>query len=240
MEFKTDAIVVKSADYKDNDKLLTLFTADRGILRATIRGVKKPNSKLNFAAQPFALCEYVLVEKGGFYTVKSAYMHDGFYPLRTDVVSFYAANAAMSVCLATLPDGAENKTLFIALCQALRELAYSDLDRAETLVSFLLTAASEHGYAVDLDGCGVCGGEIGENPRFDFSLGCFTCPTCGGGERASESTYHVLRKCAGLDFDERKTAGGRKRALRLMRVYLGEKTEETFPCIAETLQIYQE
>lgn len=240
MEFKTDAIVLKSADYKDNDKLLTLFTANHGILRATIRGVKKPQSKLNFAAQPFAFCEYVLVEKGGFYTVKSAYMYDGFYPLRTDVVSFYAANAAMSVCLSVLPENVANETMFIALAQTLRELAYSDMDRVEPLVTFLLTAASENGYAVDLDGCGVCGGEIGENPRFDFSLGCFICSNCGGGERASESTYHVLRKCAGLDFDENKTAGGKKRALRLMRVYLGEKTEESFPCIGETLQIYEE
>ena len=59
MEIKTEAVVLGSTDYKDNDKLLTLFSPTMGKITANIRGVKKPKAKLAFAAQPFAFCEYI-------------------------------------------------------------------------------------------------------------------------------------------------------------------------------------
>ncbi|MBQ8375060.1 MAG: DNA repair protein RecO [Clostridia bacterium] len=240
MEWKTDALMLGAIDYKDNDKLLTLFTAERGIVRASIKGVKKPSAKLNFAAQPFAFAEYVLVEKGEFYTVKSAYLYDGFYPLRSDIERYYAANSVAEVCKAVAPEHERIETLLVATVQALKELAYTDADCVETLVGYMLLAAGEAGYFIDLDGCGVCGGEIEGEPYFDFDAGHFTCQSCGGGQRASVSTYHTLKKCAALEYDEALVRGGKKRALRLMKVFLGEKTEADLSCVGELLRLCEE
>ena len=91
MEVKTDAVVLKAIDYKDNDKLLTLFSPSLGKITAGIKGVKKPKAKLAFAAQPFCFAEYVLAERGGRYTVTAAYLHESFFELRADVEAFYAA-----------------------------------------------------------------------------------------------------------------------------------------------------
>jgi DNA repair protein RecO (recombination protein O) len=237
MERKTDAVVLGARDFKDNDKLLTLFTAERGILRVKIRGVKKPTSKLNFATQPFAFAEFVLVEKGEYYTVKTAYLYDGFYALRNDVVKFYAASGVLAAANVSANENEEFRPLFIATVQALKELCYTEANALETLISYLLLAAGEGGYFVDLSGCGVCGGEVDGAPYFDFGAGHFVCSKCGGGSRASESTYHVLRKCAGLDYDESKLQGGRRRALRLMKVFLSEKMETDFPVLGDLLQI---
>lgn len=227
-------------DYKDHDKLLTLFTAERGIVFTGIKGVRKPNAKLAFAAQPFAFAEYVLVEKGDNNTVKSAYLYDGFYPLRLDVERFYAASGIAAVCRAIAPDGERLHSLFVATVQAIKELAYAETDPIETLVGYMLTAAGEAGYYVDLDGCGICGSEINGEPYFDFDAGHFTCAECSVGSRASVSTYHTLRKCAALEYDESKTPGGKKRALRLMKAFLESKTETEFACIGELLQICTE
>ena len=54
MEVKTEGLVLRATDYKENDKLLTLFSPTLGKITAGARGVKKPTAKLNFAAQPFA------------------------------------------------------------------------------------------------------------------------------------------------------------------------------------------
>ena len=43
---KVNGIVVKSSDYKDNDKLVTLVTFELGKITCLARGVKKPNAKL--------------------------------------------------------------------------------------------------------------------------------------------------------------------------------------------------
>ena len=64
MEEKVDALVLRSANYRDDDKILTLFTLQQGKVTAAAKGVKKAGAKLKFAAQPFCFAEYVLAKKG--------------------------------------------------------------------------------------------------------------------------------------------------------------------------------
>ncbi len=239
MEFKTDALVLRATDYKENDKLLTLFTPSRGKLTAGIRGVRKAKAKLSFAAQPFCFAEYVLAEKSGRHTVISAYLYDGFFSLRTDIVRYYAACSVLEICNALLVEDGESEALFIAAVEALKNFSLTEGDAAEILLSFCLTALHESGYMLDLDDCGVCGGEVKGEVYFDFEAGYFTCSSCASGVRASEATYETLRKCAGLTYAEEKTSGGRKRALRLMKTYLAEKTEEEYPCFGEFIRLYE-
>ena len=76
MEEKVRAVVLRGVDYKDNDKILTLFSLESGLITAAIRGVKKAGAKLKFAAQPFCFCEYVLSVKGDRRSVTSAEIID--------------------------------------------------------------------------------------------------------------------------------------------------------------------
>ncbi|MBQ8885517.1 MAG: DNA repair protein RecO [Clostridia bacterium] len=240
MEFKTEAIVLKAVDYKENDRLLTLFTPSRGKLLATIRGVRKPKAKLNFAAQPFCFSEYVLAERAERYTIVNAYLYDGFFPLRADIGRYYAACTLLEICDALLVEDNGNEGFFVAAAEGLKALAHGEGNEADALLSFALAALRESGYMLDLDGCGVCGGEIGNGAYFDFGAGCFTCAECASGVRASESTYQTLRKAAGLTFEEGKLEGGRKRALRLINAYLAEKTERDYPCFGEFIRLFSE
>ena len=241
MEIKTDAIVLQSMDYKDNDKLLTLFSPALGKITAGIRGVKKPTAKLAFCAQPFCFAEYVLAEKGGRYTVTGAYLHESFFDLRLDIDRFYAACAMAEVCRAILMENEEYEGLFVGFIEGLKALALGQEDHAEALISFILVALRESGYPIDLSYLEECDGEIGDKIWFDFSDGRFTAfDRCVQGERASVSTYHTLRKCAGLTYDERQTSGGKKRALRLLRAFLYEKTEEEYKNLGEVIRLTED
>lgn len=55
MEEKINALMIRSVDYADNDKILSLFSLEQGVISAKIRGVKKAGAKLKFAAEPFCL-----------------------------------------------------------------------------------------------------------------------------------------------------------------------------------------
>ena len=238
MEIKSNGIVLKSIDYNESDRLLTLFTAEKGKLTVGIRGVRKKGARLAFASQPFCFAEYILVQKGDKYTVKSAYLYDGFYPLRTDIVRYYAASAALSVCQSLLGEEEKADGTFVALLQALKTISYGEGDPAEPLTEFLLSALLTAGYGISLDGCGYCEGEIGEKPYFDFSGGCFCCEDCAKGVRASLSTYHFLRKCGGLFYDEEKISGGARRALKLIKTFLGTRLDFNATCLDEFLKLY--
>lgn len=241
MEVKTEAIVLRAVDYKDNDKILTLFSPSLGRITAGAKGVKKPTAKLSFAAQPFCFAEYILAEKGGRYTVTGAYLHESFFSLRYDIVRFYAACALAEVCLTILYENESHEGLFIALIEGLKALSLAEEDAAEAVIAFMLVALRESGYPLDLSYAEECDGDIGDKIWFDFSDGKFSSfDRCVQGERASISTYHTLRKCAGLTYDEDALAGGRKRALRLLKAFLCEKTEERYENLSELIRLYED
>ena len=45
-EIKLKGIVIKADDYKDSDKIVTIFSAEKGLIRARARGVKKIRQSL--------------------------------------------------------------------------------------------------------------------------------------------------------------------------------------------------
>lgn len=241
MDVKTDAIVLQSIDYKDNDKLLTLFSPALGKITAGIKGVKKPTAKLAFSVQPFCFAEYVLAEKNGRYTVTGAYLHESFFSLRYDIVRFYGACAAAEICRVILQENEKYEGLFVALIECLKQLSLVESDVAEALIAFILVVLQESGYPIDLGYLEETDGDVGDRLWFDFADGRFApFELCVQGKRASLSTYHVLRKCAGLSYEESVCDGGAKRALRLLKAYLTEKTEERYENLSELIRLYEE
>ena len=53
----SEAVVLKSQDYKEDDKIITIFGEKTGKLRAVVKGVKKSNSKLRGAVQGFSVTD---------------------------------------------------------------------------------------------------------------------------------------------------------------------------------------
>ena len=241
MEIKTEAVVLQSIDYKDNDKLLTLFSPSLGKITAGIRGVKKPKARLGFCAQPFCFAEYVLAEKGGRYTVTGAYLHESFFELRVDLLRFYAGCAAAEICRVLAVENDRHDALFVAFIECLKALCLAEENEADALIEFVLVALRESGYPIELGLLESCDGDIGSQLRFDFADGTFDAfGRSENGVKASVSTYHTLRKCAGLTYDEHALVGGRKRALRLIKVFLTEKTETRFESLGEFIRAYEE
>lgn len=135
MELKVDALVVRTADYGESDRMLTLFSLQNGKISAAAKGVRKAGAKLRFAAQPFCFAEYVLAQKGERYTMISASGTDGFYELRQDIGKFYAAASLAGLCDAVLPEGIVNEELFLRAVNSLKEMCEGDA--ALALISFL-------------------------------------------------------------------------------------------------------
>ena len=247
MEFKADALVLRAADWGEYDKIVTLFTAERGKLSAALKGVKRAGAKLKFAAQPFCFAEFVFVEKSGRNTVISASLHDGFYALREDIACYYAAVVLCEACDQLLFEGIESPTLFLAAVRTLEALSLcaegaggeGRLEDGESgssyvLLQFLLTALKEAGYPVSAGDCPHCGEQLSGRMRFDMESGAFGCAACGGGVPASESTYLAVRAALGQGGEA--TADGVKRALRLLSAYFSCKTSE-LPSLEEYLRL---
>lgn len=238
MEEKTDAIVLRSVDYRDNDRILTLFTADRGKITASMKGVRKKEAKLRFASELFSFSEYVFAVKGGRNTVVSASLYDGFFPLRESIGKFYAACCVAEICDLLLPEGVEGGSFFIDAVNAVKSVCYGD--ERQALAVFLGKAIRFAGFTLDLSACGSCGRRI-RSPKkvyFDFSTGRFSCAECMQGTAASGCTYEYLKKCEGDSYDEALLSDDAvKRSIRLLKTYFCAKTESELSSLNEYIKI---
>ena len=238
MEKVINAVMLRSVDYGENDKILTLLSAESGKISAGIKGVKKAAAKLKFAAQPFCFAEYVLSQRGERYTVINASECESFYDLRTDVNKFYAASAACEAANALTLEGDECREVFYALVKALSEMCEGGESLA--LINFLLFSLKQSGYGINAEDCAECGAPLlGEAKlKFDMESGSFTCAECGNGQGASRVTYNVIRKLQGKSFEEDYIAAdGEKRALRLLREYVSYKLNLAFKSLSEYIRL---
>ena len=145
MEWKVDALVLRTADYGDNDKMVTLFSLQKGKISAALKGVKKAGAKLKFAAQPFCFAEFVLAERGGRHTLVSASCHESFFALWTEAI--YPASAVLEIADAVASEGAVCTDFFLHTVEALRNMTAGDVK--EALAAYLLCALDECGIPVD-------------------------------------------------------------------------------------------
>ncbi len=228
--------MIRAADYGENDKILTLLTAERGKLTAGIKGVKKAGAKLKFAAQPFCLAEYVLAGRGGRYTVIQASESESFYDLRCDINKFYAACALCEAASALSFEEDASPRMFLSCVEGLKDMCTGD--ECFALIKFLSGALALSGYGFSAGVCAECGKDLAgeEKLRFDMESGRFTCWDCGTGFGVSASTYVVLRAAEGRPCGE-ITDDGKKRALRLLREYYALKTDSRCTSLSEYLRL---
>ncbi|MGN1372934.1 MAG: DNA repair protein RecO [Candidatus Coproplasma sp.] len=236
-EVKVNALMLRAVDYRENDKILTLLTAERGRITAGIKGVKKANAKLKFAAQPFCFAEYILAERGGRYTVTQASECESFYELRCDVDKYYAACAVCEAAINFTEEGDGGSEIFALCIKALRDMCVSDQKSA--LITFLLTVLKVCGYGINVSQfCPVCGSrlEAAEKLRFDLRSGTFTCWDCSSYAGVGAETFKALLiaegKASGAASEE-----GKKRALKLLREYMVNKLDVRCVCLTDYINL---
>ncbi len=70
--FNCRGLIIRSSDYKEKDRLLSVLTADRGLITICAKGVAKPGATLAFVSMPYMLCDFVVSVSHGYYYLKDA------------------------------------------------------------------------------------------------------------------------------------------------------------------------
>lgn len=235
MEEVVKGIMLGGVNYGENDKILNVFTMEKGVVSARIKGVKKAGAKLKFCSEPFCFAEYVLFCSGEKSSVIGASLIDSFYPLRENLDKFYCASATAEFVRRFLKSGMVSPETFSLVCNTLKELAYGDEEPFSVCVKFFLSVLRLSGYGLNLDGCVSCGNEINERPFFDAESGGFFCEKCASGGR--EINYATLRALIKAENGERLGREEAKFALRLIEFYVGVKTEEKLTSLKQLIRL---
>ena len=168
IQTENTAIVLRHADYRDYDRMVTLFSPSRGRIDAAIRNCRKPKSHNLNAGELFALGDYMLYESGGHATVTSVHLIETFYPLRQDYDRLTCGTYLLSLTEAVVEPEQEMQELFMLLLHTLSRLAFSDQPWRPLLAGFLLHFAACEGFKPRLNHCVFCSERIGEQGPFFF------------------------------------------------------------------------
>ncbi len=180
MFLKTDGLVVRQVNYKDNDQILTVLTKEHGLMTLKARGVRSRSSRLKGACQLLAYSEFTVFENRGFHTIDEANAIQMCPELRTDIALRSRAASFAQVAEVLSQEDMPNPELLSLTLNALyalcRRLCTPELVKA----AFELRAACLGGYTPELSGCAVCGDP--EPDRFDVRGGILCCASCSAGE----------------------------------------------------------
>lgn len=224
-----NGIVIGYADYRDNDRILTLFTEENGRVDCKARNCRKPTAPLLACSQPFVYGEYTIFFSKEHGTLNNCEIREHFYALREDPDRFLAASCVAALCQAVVEPDAPNASLFYLLYYTLSFLAYSESDSRDILLGFILHFLDRTGYQPALTFCASCHRDVRTDPVLYFSpkAGGTVCATCARGDKPiSKLALEAMRRILLLDDRDlekiRLTDPLRKEILSALTLDLGE------------------
>lgn len=180
--YSTDAVVLGSHKLGDADRVVTLFTADRGKVPTVVKGVRKVKSRFGGRLEPFTQLQVQLHEGRNLHTLTGADTVKTHAAVRDEPAAYRAALSFIEMLGRATPDFEKRPRSFNLLVNYLKEMdAAAQAVRNAVVVTLgaelkLLLLA---GFLPHLDDCAACGSKEGL-PRFSAEVGGALCENCGG------------------------------------------------------------
>ncbi|MET0558325.1 MAG: DNA repair protein RecO [Solirubrobacterales bacterium] len=193
---KTEAIVLRSIRYGEADRILHLYSRQRGRIGAIAKGARKPRSRFGGRLEPFFRLDLVLHEgRGDLLTVTSVSTLDGYPRLRSSGPALSAGARACDAVLRLLDSAEPNPPAYNLLCRYLSlldEVGDDQGARLEAALSFRLKLALAAGFAPELASCASCG-EAEHIVGFSGAAGGVVCASCEAGSfELSEGAHSFM------------------------------------------------
>lgn len=196
--FRAASVVLRHSDWGEADRLLVLYTRERGKVRAIVKGARKLTSRKAGHLEPFTYVTLQLAKGRDLLIVTQAETVNAFLTLHEDLVKTgYAAYVVELLDRFTHEEEGGNPTLFKLLVETLDRIE-KDSDSWLSVRYYEMRLLDFIGFRPQLFECANCGREIlAEDQFFSFKAGGAICPRCGQGlpniTRISLETLKYLR-----------------------------------------------
>jgi DNA repair protein RecO (recombination protein O) len=173
--YTTEAVVLRTIRFGEADRVLHLYTADRGRVGAVAKGVRKTMSRFGGRLEPLSHVELVLHQGSGeLQTITGVQLVRSHQAARDDFYRLSVGLIGAEAMLRLFPEQERNERAFIALTRFLdlldetpRAAGRAALDPLG--LAFQLKLLWLSGYLPHLTSCAECGAEdatlVGYSPR---------------------------------------------------------------------------
>jgi len=200
------------------DRIITLLTRERGVVRAVAKGVRKTSSRFGGRLEPFMHVDLQLAEGRSLDIITQV---ETLNPFARDLGSDYPAYTAGTAMLETAErlvseDGEPAVQQVQLLVGALKALVGGRSTPSLILDSYQLRALAVAGFAPSFDACARCGAvpdSGGSHRSFHAPSGGILCPDCrvSGSAAPSPVTVALLAALLVGDWEAVEAADDRSR-----------------------------
>jgi DNA repair protein RecO (recombination protein O) len=188
---KTEAIVLRSIRFGEADRVLHLYTPQRGRVSAIAKGVRRAKSRFGGRLEPFFRLQLVLYEgRSDLLTVTSAETLAGHPRLREDGAALDTAARACDAVGRLFDDGDPHAGVYHLLSN---ELALLNADPARAgranALAFRLKLLLAAGFSPQLAACASCGAKE-HLAGFSGAAGGVVCTACEAGAFPLDEAAH--------------------------------------------------
>jgi DNA repair protein RecO (recombination protein O) len=189
--FKTEAVVLRSIRFGEADRILHLYSSQRGRIGAIAKGSRRPRSRFGGRLEPFFRLDLVVHEgRGELCTVSQVDTVRAHAALRDRRASLERASQACEAVLRLFDSGEPNPPAYNLLCNELSLLdTHPGLATRAQALAFRLKLLLAAGFAPELASCAACG-DSEHLGAFSPHAGGVVCAGCEAGSFPLDGDAH--------------------------------------------------
>jgi DNA repair protein RecO (recombination protein O) len=184
--YKVEGIVLKSRNFGEADRILTILDRDLGKLEGVAKGARRTRSVLRGPCQPFSHNLFFLWQGRTLDGISQCEVIESFARLRDDLLKLAAASYMAELVDDVARERDPSPEVFDLLLGSFRWLETADatpVGVTHVLRSFDLRLLGLAGFAPVLDACATCGTPIegwagSGGVAFSAAAGGIICPSC--------------------------------------------------------------
>lgn len=195
--YRVEAIVIRRRDWGEADRLLTLYTRERGKIQAVAKGARKPTSRKAGHVELFTRARLLIARSRSIDIVTQAETVEAYRQLRASLERSTLAHYCAELLDRFTGEAESDRALFDLLAAALAWLCQAEDLRLVTRY-YELCLLEMAGFRPELHACPGCSKELEPvDSFFSPAAGGALCPSCGRDRRdafaLSLTTFKVLR-----------------------------------------------
>lgn len=192
--YRDHGIVLRTHKLGEADRIIALYTAEHGKVRAVAKGVRKTRSKFGARLEPTSHVAAQFYKGRTLDIVTQVESVDQFRTLREDLDSFARASAMLEAVDQVSEDAPPATALYQLLLGALRTLAVRS--SALVVAGFFWKLLALEGLRPVVDQCVLCGADR-DLVAFDLDEGGMLCRSCRRGTAVSPEALLLMQQILG-------------------------------------------
>lgn len=175
--YSTEAIVIGYRELGEADKILTLFSPEKGKMHAVARGVRRPRNHLLGGTQLFSYSYFLLMPGRNLDTVSQCEIKESFHKVRDHLDKLAYGLYFAELLRASTPMEDKNRELFNFFLKTLYCLEkWDDMGKLSRIYELKLMAIQ--GFTPEMFNCANCGSHLSGNVKFSPKIGGVLCSRC--------------------------------------------------------------